>query len=154
MLGSWNQLRDIPEQLWIFIDSRFPHLTEEDFEAARQQFNAHIDGELCRAWDAIYRARRTPLPSLPNHIKQHPIASDMRGHRHMSSGLHAVIYACEWLKPERLDLIGFDNVRTGEFTWSITRGQDWKKYPDHRWDVEHKMIPDIAKEYGVEISFI
>jgi hypothetical protein len=154
IVGSWNQMRPIPQQLWIFIDSRFDYLTEENFQMARDRFNACIDADLCREWDARYRARRTPLGPIPEHIKQHPIASDERGHKHMSSGLHALLYACEFLRPRTVDLIGFDNVRTGEFTWSVTRGEDWKNYPDHRWDVERDMIPEIEKEWDVEVRFI
>ena len=154
VLGSWNQMRSIPEELWVFIDSRFEHLREHDFDAARKRFDARIDADLCRKWDAIYRDIRTPLKEIPEYVKQHPRASDEFGHRHMSSGLHAIIYACEFLEPDTVHLIGFDNVKSGEFTWSITRGASWKAYPDHRWDVEHAMLEDIEREWNVGIEFV
>jgi hypothetical protein len=79
---------------------------------------------------------------------------DPLGHPHLSAGFHAILYACRFLKPSKVVLAGFDNIESGSFTWSITRGPDWGKYPDHRWDIEHDLLLDIGDEFGVEVSFL
>jgi hypothetical protein len=152
MVGSWNQLRKIEPELWIFIDSRFPNLTEIELQAAREQFGAQIDKPLCDRWNEIYRNKRTPMGPLPDGVERKRSSDDL-GHLHMSSGLHALLYACHWLKPELVNLVGYDNVQSGGFTWSITRGPDWTKYPDHRWDIENLMIDEIASHYDVEVVY-
>jgi len=72
----------------------------------------------------------------------------------LSAGFHTILYACQFLKPETITLAGFDNVESGGFTWSITRGPKWDKYPDHRWDMEHDLIGDVEREFGVEVKFL
>ena len=47
---------------------------------------------------------------------------------------------------------GFDNVKTGTFTWSLMRGPDWEQYPDHRWDVEKEMARLVAARHDVELT--
>ena len=92
------------------------------------------------------------MGELPVGMERKP-SSDDKGHLHMSSGLHALLYACYWLKPKRVNMVGYDNVKTGAFTWSITRGPEWGHYPDHRWDIEHKMVHEIAEQFEVEVHF-
>ena len=76
------------------------------------------------------------------------------GHDHMSAGLHTLIYACKYLNPSNIDLIGCDNLATGQWSWSITRGPDWNQYPDHRWDVEHDMVSMIGRHFNVPINYL
>ena len=68
----------------------------------------------------------------------------------MSAGLHAILYACH-LGYREIVLFGFDNVASGGFTWSVTRGPEWNQYPDHRWDIEREMVKLIGSEYGASI---
>ena len=139
-------------ELWVFIDSRFENLREIDFERAWERYGAYIDADLCREWDKIYRQRRDTF-EMNEHMAKHQYASDDLGHRHMSSGLHALLYTAAWLTPKKITLYGYDNVQSGEFTWSVTRGPDWRKYPDHRWDVERGMVPLIAKEFDTDVVY-
>jgi hypothetical protein len=72
----------------------------------------------------------------------------------LSAGFHTILYTCRFLKPETITLAGFDNLESGGFTWSITRGPKWDKYPDHRWDMEHDLIGDVEREFGVEFKYL
>jgi hypothetical protein len=134
------------EEIWVFMDSRHAHVSDEQVEEFQKEWR--IDRELCDNWNARYRARRTPYEK---HEQMREF--DSIGHPHLSAGFHTLIYASEFLKPKTIALAGFDNVRNGSFTWSITRGPDWRNYPDHRWDIENKMVSDIEDQFGVEINF-
>lgn len=153
LVGSWNQMRRVEPELWIFIDSRFGNLSSVDIEDAAARTGARIDRPACDYWNSIYRSMRTDVGGFAHYIKQHKVASDDRGHRHMSSGSHALMYACKFLRPDKVTLFGYDNVKSGEFTWSITRGPEWEQYPDHRWDVEKHMVSMFGDAFGVEIVF-
>lgn len=145
--GSWTIRARLPQcpSRWIFLDSR--HDDVSDAEVAADGCLAFPG--LCREWNGIFRSMRTDdYKRDPQMEASH---SDERGHRHMSAGLHAILYACE-LGHREIKLYGFDNVDSGGFTWSITRGPDWNRYPDHRWDIEREMVAVIATRYGANIE--
>lgn len=146
--GSWGvakKLEPLAPEVWVFIDSRYQGIPDEVIE----QTPWKIDKRLCNEWNAKYRSRRTPY--VP---PEQTVEYDRLGHPHVSSGFHTLLYACEFLRPEYVTLAGFDNVETGDFTWSITRGPEYDQYPDHRWDIEHEMLKDVEDEWDVEIRFI
>lgn len=131
--GSYNIAKALPKapKYWIFVDSRHQDVT--NFDDLYEFFDdVYINKELCDYWDGVYRGMRP----------------EGKGHPHTSQGMKAIIYACQFAK--RIDLVGFDNLSTGDFTWSLTRGPD-HTYPDHNWEVEHKLAPIIAKHYGVKL---
>lgn len=134
---------------WIFFDSR--HKTWKPSQCDPEVFRS--DKPLCDLWNALYRGQRTDWTNEDHRIVGSR-TSDNKGHTHMSAGLHTIIYACAFLKPDKITLVGFDNVRSGEFTWSVTRGEDWKGYPDHRWDIEKKMVDYITTLYKVKIEHL
>jgi hypothetical protein len=134
---------------WIFFDSR--HIAWKPEECDPEVFRS--DKPLCDLWNGLYRSMRTEWTNEDHRIVSSR-TSDSKGHTHMSAGLHTIIYACAFLKPDTITLVGFDNVRTGEFTWSVTRGEDWKGYPDHRWDIENKMLKYITTMYNVKIEHL
>jgi hypothetical protein len=134
---------------WIFFDSR--HKTWKPSECDPEVFRS--DKPLCDLWNALYRGQRTDWTNEDHRIVGSR-TSDNKGHTHMSAGLHTIIYTCAFLKPDKITLVGFDNVRSGEFTWSVTRGEDWKGYPDHRWDIEKKMVDYITTLYKVKIEHL
>lgn len=152
--GSWTiapRLKRIggAKRYWVFTDSRHEEeLAHESgrqakFEAMRRHFEPYdvvIDKELCDRWDAYYRSLRDEMGG--------------HGHAHTSQGMKAVIYACVYSGATDITLAGFDNVMTGDFTWSITRGPEWEHYPDHRWDVESKMLQHVSDHYGIPIGFL
>lgn len=159
---EWNA----PEY-WAFIDSRYSDMTEEQIDEYLKgnwgSLPYRWDKTVCDQWNARYRDLREfvkindekemPRPKfeLGEQMEVKP-TSDEYGHTHMSAGLHALIYACHFLKPETITLAGYDNVVSGNWTWSLARGPDWNQYPDHRFDIEHEMLPEIEEVFGVKIK--
>lgn len=139
----WDSNADI----WVFIDSR-----HENIEI-KKDLRFTLLPEVCIYWNNIYRSLRSDNYIRNEKMTIHATSSDV-GHNHMSCGMHTIIYACEILKPDKITLFGFDNVKTGNFTWSLTRGETWDKYPDHRWDVEKELISMVSKNYSVEFEFV
>lgn len=76
------------------------------------------------------------------------------GHPHSSQGFKAVGHAMAWLRPDRLALVGFDNIFTGDRTWSVTRGPDYDRYPNHHWKAEHIALDEMSDDMGVPVTFI
>jgi len=143
--GSWTIRNGLPEaKKWVFLDSRHENVTESECLS----FDGVVFQPLCRRWNAYFRELRGPYTRHPKTVPSH---SDDMGHRHMSAGLHAILYACE-LGFKEIRLWGFDNVLSGEFTWSVTRGPQWNEYPDHRWDVERRLLELIKSDYGADIE--
>lgn len=162
--GSLNisgQLKGIGDatQYWIFVDSRHEKAHPDTLTAAVQYLASPnvprgandnrvvipntviLDKDLCDTWDAKYRSLRDYLGE--------------KGHAHTSQGFKAIVYALEHLKPDELVLVGFDNVMSGEFTWSITRGPDWTHYPDHNWRTEHELLKQAELAYPkTKIGFL
>ena len=132
---------------WVFFDSRHTGWNPEAMGDYR------MNKPLCDIWNGLYRSMRTKWAAEDSRVVSGR-TSDDKGHTHMSAGLHTIIYTCVFLKPKEITLVGFDNVKTGDFTWSVTRGQDWKGYPDHRWDIENKMLNYISTMYDVTIEHL
>lgn len=133
-----SQLRGIGNspEYWIFLDSRHADVSRETLASIPFLFRGYecvMDRDLCTYWDEQYRQLRDKMGGP--------------GHNHTSQGFKAIVYACQHLAPDELILVGFDNVMTGRFTWSITRGPEWQHYPDHRWDVEHALLEQVQREY-------
>ena len=103
----------------------------------------------CRAWNKLYRERRTPYTPPEKGVVSYysPL-----GHKHLSAGFHTILYACAILGDDII-LYGFDSMKSGEFTWSVTRGPTWTRYPDHNWQTERDMIPLVEQVYGVKVTF-
>ena len=133
--------------IWVFVDSRHEKLNI----ATDLRFTLLKDK--CDYWNNFYRSLRTDDFTRHEKMTTHATSSDV-GHNHMSCGLHTIMYACEILKPKKLTLFGFDNISSGKFNWSLTRGPDWNQYPDHRWDIEKEMLLVLADRYSVEFNFI
>jgi hypothetical protein len=134
---------------WVFVDSRHSHIPDSVLRKTEDAVPCTILRGVCDRWNELYRSRRVAWEKHPQMREFDPL-----GHPHLSAGFHTILYACELLHPARIDLMGFDNIQTGTFTWSITRGPGYGTYPDHRWDMEHRMIPEVAGHYGVEIRFV
>lgn len=145
--GSWtirNGILDIPGEHWAFIDSR-----HDPSAAEIKAYPGYVNRPVCDEWNEKYRTLRTPYQPWPNTVECQTSTSGL-GHNHLSAGFHAILYVCEKWKPQTIRLAGFDNL-WGERTWSVTRGEDYTKYPDHRWDIENQMIPLVEESYGVKI---
>jgi len=160
--GSWNivqQLKGIGEatRYWGFIDSRHPNINDNHVKAMEGLFEPYefqCSLEQCRYWDDIYRSSRNAVTEWPSQVKQGKHSDEVFGHNHLSQGLKALIYVGHFLKPKTVTLAGFDNVYSGQFTWSITRGPEWQQYPDHHWETEMKMVETIADYYGMQVEFL
>jgi hypothetical protein len=150
------ELRKIPaEQYWVFTDSRHQDIKVNEW-AYREHFSPRpviIDHELCDDWNERYRQLRDKR-KFPAHVEMKRSSTEDLGENHLSAGLHSVLFAAKHLNPESISLFGFDNVFTGDYGWSITRGPGWTQYPPHRWDIEHDLLNDISKEFDTEIQFI
>jgi hypothetical protein len=153
VLADW---KDLCKNYFLFIDTRTEgvddagiiHMRDRIFGTERA---CVIDKTLCTRWIGIYRALRNPIRlDEAQETKGH--LSDERGHKHFSIGLFSILHAMEFLSPAEITLYGFDNVASGEFTWSVTRGPDYKQYPDHNWMAEHVLLGDMcaAYDYGIE----
>lgn len=152
-----ERLATLPgKRKWIFFDSRHDGIdTNVIYHNIPRMFpvgSLEFSRELCSEWDELYRNRRTPTDF--NEAMVDSKSSDKLGERHLSQGFKALLYTAYFIKPHSVDLIGFDNLKTGKFAWSTTRGRAWTTYPKHRWDVEHKMLDDVAKRFQMEINFI
>ena len=151
--GSWTigpQLVHVgADEIWVFLDSRHEKVPMGEIWRAQQSLPATILPGLCNRWNETYRSLRTPPELDPRQKKWSEL-----GHPHLSAGFHAIIYAAEIKRPKTITLAGFDNIQTGTFTWSITRGPDWQNYPDHNWPVEHAMLPLVEEEFDVEVKFL
>ena len=137
-------LREVKaDQYWVFVDSRHSDIDQAVIDNIPNIFKPKpciLDKALCDSWDEIYRSKRDDMGG--------------QGHAHTSQGFKAILYALHFLKPDELILVGFDNIFTGDFTWSVTRGPKWKHYPDHRWDVENELLDDLKKAYDIPIGFL
>lgn len=142
IITSWG--RRMPNQ-WAFIDSRVTPSEEEI-----KSYSGTVLKDVCDRWNQFYRESRTPYQRIEGTVLC-PSSTEGLGHNHLSSGFHGILYACEIWKPKEILLVGFDSVATGNFTWSLTRGKDYKTYPDHRWDIEHQLLAKVIEEYRVEI---
>ena len=148
--GSWtirNALFEVPaKEYWTFVDSRHDP-TAAEIEA----WPGYLNQTLCEEWNRHYRALRTPWV-CPKEQKEGPHSTITLGHRHLSAGFHAILYCCQKWKPKTISLLGFDNMISGTFTWSVTRGPDWTHYPDHRWDLEQQLLLQVEDVF--EVKFI
>lgn len=132
--------------IWTFIDAR------HEFEEIIFSDDYVVLPDLCNTWNKKFRDMRTDTFNFKDKVITYK-TSDTKGTRHMSCGLHTILYTCELLKPKTISLFGFDNVKNGNFTWSLTRGKTWAGYADHRWDTEHHMLNEISKKYSVCFEF-
>lgn len=133
--------------VWVFVDSRHEKLN------IVQDPRFTILKDKCEFWNNLYRSMRTDNFVRDEKMTIHQTSSDL-GHNHMSCGLHTIMYACEILKPKKLTLFGFDNISSGKFTWSLTRGPQWNQYPDHRWDIEKEILSLMSNKYSVQFEFV
>lgn len=68
-----------------------------------------------------------------------------------SLGLSSIIFAAHFLKPERILLVGFDNLLNPNSLW-YDRADKGRWVTRHEWHVENAMLPMIEEEYGTTIS--
>lgn len=129
------------QQFFVFSDSRTQDIGQERLQSIANSFGQKtvaIDKPLCDFWDAHYRRLRDEMGGP--------------GHDHTSAGTHCLMYVGKYLAPCQVTLFGFDSVVSGQWDWSVTRGPDWEHYPDHRFDVENRMLPDLAAVYQMMIT--
>lgn len=157
--GSWTIKNALfwsySAQKWVFLDRRHSDVSKAETEKYEKITGARVLKDTCQHWTDLYTNSRSSSYTWSHldEITTHS-TSDDKGVRHLSCGLYTIIYACELLKPKEITLFGFDNIKSGNFTWSLARGPNWKDYPDHRWDTENALIPVIEKVYEVRLKFI
>lgn len=120
----------------LFYDSRTYDLSESDIATIKQLFvdvGLLMDRPLCRFWDDRYL----------------DILGESAGEPHTSTGFHVLMYLGKYFSPADVTLYGFDSLMSGEWTWSVTRGPDWKDYPKHRFDIEHRMLKELESAYDI-----
>ena len=156
MLMEWDE---IPGRYWLFVDTRTMEVTDHEIKCIQGAYYPKlcvIDKGLCEKWVNHYRGLRNGAGMDPRQEAKVSgvgvVLSDKHGHLHCSAGMFAIIYALHYLKPDKLDLLGFDNIASGEFDWSITRGPSWSKYPDHNWEAENRMLSDVAEDFGYQVE--
>lgn len=154
-------LKDIQSELyWILLDSR--HDTPEAKQLLADLKEVHyrtrkmeVFPAVAKQWRDSYMELRDsqPVPELHPQMRPSKYCDD-RGEKHPSQGFQTLVYAAATGDFDRITLVGFDNLMTGEFTWSVTRGPKWDHYPQHRWDIEYQMLPMIEEEYGIQIGYM
>ena len=125
---------------WIvFTDSRTNGYSEAEIERKMLKIShgkVMVDHKLCKYWDAKYRTK-----------------CGINDEQHTSSGFHALIYLAKYYSPCVLDLYGFDSMSTKKWRYSVTRGPDWDRYPNHRFDIENAMLDELCLLYNIRIQF-
>ena len=148
--GDWPQVK----WFFLFTDTRNQGLTKQSIEHTRallKPAEACVDPALCNYWIMAYRENRLCQNLDARQETKGPL-SDEYGHLHPSAGFFSILYSMVYLKPSMIELFGFDSLTSGKFDWSVTRGEDWRNYPDHNWSTEHKLLPWLAKIYGYRQS--
>lgn len=148
LTGEWS------DEYWLFVDTRTAHIPQSELDEVIKKFlpnQCHIDRYTCLYWVEQYKRIRNKIKLDRRQELKGPL-SDEKGHLHCSAGMFSIIYALSHLKPDELVLYGFDNIYNGTFNWSVTRGMEWRKYPDHNWQAESRMIYDVCKHYGYELK--
>lgn len=134
LLREWPDVKNFG----VFYDSRTYDMPKEKVAAIRELFtkaNLFLDHDLCRFWDDRYLER----------------LGESEGEPHTSTGFHVLPYLGKYFNPCTVTLFGFDSLASGEWTWSLTRGPDWDKYPKHRFDIENAMLPELETVYNMKI---
>lgn len=156
--GSWNiapRLRGVgsAREYWVLLDSRHGNPHDDAIGAMKRHFEPWpcvILQEECKKWDQQYREIREEI--LLDHRQVTGAHTDPGlGHRHMSQGTKALLYAIHLYPDAIITLYGFDNVVTGEFDWSVTRGPNYDRYPDHNWAAEQKLITLLSEEWELRV---
>ena len=144
-LHTLTQVRGLggAREYWGWSDSRHDeggrhHAVLQKLQSLEEWFTPYrllVDVGMCREADEEYRRR----------------LGDEQGEPHLSQGMKAVVCALGGFLDHidsmtALNLIGFDNLLTGNFTWSVTRGPQWEHYPNHRWDIERDMLRMMMDE--------
>jgi hypothetical protein len=134
------------DEYWILYDSRHRNTSREEIEAILKAFRdlrgnkptKILDAQnLCNLWDSWF-------------LKFQDQYSEEEKYPHLSQGMKALVLLLEFLPEdgkEEVHLIGFDNVASGERTWSVTRGRDWE-YPPHNWKAEHDFIGFLNERFS------
>lgn len=145
MIEPWHE-RGVRE-FWLFSDSRhddWPKSVER--ELADRFGNVYCNRSLCNIWRAKYITLREDIVLAESQVRSEGL-SDEKGHKHQSAGSRAIMYAMA-RQPDAIALFGFDSLVSGEFTWSITRGPDYRKYPDHNWQAESRLLGEMCRHFG------
>lgn len=108
--------------------------TEDQFNARSPDKRVQVQIGLHNKWNEVFKSFRTD-EDCPNH----------------SLGMAAITYACEIVKPDRIDLVGFDNLLNPTLPayYKVERG---KWHSRHDWPAEHKMLDVLRAEFGIEIG--
>ena len=162
--GSWTiidmlKLAVPAPEYWAFLDSRHAEVKTADILRAIAKYHPArlcIYRDACKLWNQRYRDRRADIRRHEFQVvdKKRGLSDAKKGHNHMSAGLHALVYAGIRHPGSSVLLAGFDNVLTGEFDWSVTRGPKWKQYPDHNWQTEQQLVHEIANAYKLHLQFL
>lgn len=68
-----------------------------------------------------------------------------------SLGMAAITYACEFLKPDEIRLVGFDNLLNPELL-EYHKSHLGRWPTRHDWHAEKAMLPLVSEAYGVKIA--
>lgn len=125
----------IPKQYWCQPKrGSWNKHTETSFKA-RAKAEVRICLDIHLRWNPIFRSISTKtFEECGNH----------------SIGMAAITYACEFLKPQTILLVGFDNMLDPD-RMDYFKANKGKWTTRHDWHAEKKMLPMIEEAYGAEI---
>lgn len=142
MAEGWPGVR-----LWAFQDTR----TEDWPPETWTRYGAECSPLLCRHLIERYRAIRGRMV-LDDAQTTKGALSDDHGHLHPSAGMFSIAMAMHDMQLSELALFGFDSLVSGVFDWSVTRGPDYREYPDHNWQAEARLLRELATEHGMDLD--
>ena len=114
-------------------------------------------GSWSKVTESNFRSKaKAPLTvQIDLHNKWNPVFlgltdSDLNVTPNHSLGMAAITYAAELLKPEKIYLVGFDNMLNPD-QLEYHKANVGKWVTRHDWHAENKMLPIITEQTGVEI---
>lgn len=141
-------------RFFLFTDTRTQDVTPQEIRGMQTHFfgvECIIDKPLCDYWIDAYRANRKTIELDPRQEPKGKL-SDSQGHLHPSAGTFSIVYVLAHLKPESISLYGFDSLLSGEWDYSITRGEEYSQYPDHNFRAEKELLQLICSYYNYTLD--
>jgi hypothetical protein len=122
----------VPKEYWAQPKKgKWSAVTEANFRS-RAKAPLRIPLQLFLTWNAVFKSFHDG--DVPN----------------FSLGVFAIICAAEFLKPEEIRLVGFDNLLDpNKLDYHKANKGKWPTR--HDWHAEKRMLPEIEKAYGVII---
>jgi hypothetical protein len=154
---SWQSVEDYGKRVDYMVASTETMPVMLDYQRKPKEYWAQPKrGKWAASVEASFRTR-TDIPlkiPLDIHNRWNGVFLNLREKEdcpNHSVGMAAITYACEFLKPDEIQLVGFDNLLNPDLP-EYHKSDRGKWVTRHDWKAENSMLPMIEKEYGVKIG--